>query len=272
MQKVLMVFTLLVAANIASTGSAPKTLAENKNIVTAHRGSSAAAPENTLSSIRKAIRDGAGYAEIDVQETADGVVILMHDNTARRTAGIDKPVWEIDSGELRKASAGAWFGKQFEDDRVPTLDEAIQTSKGRIRLNIELKNNGHQKQLAEKTVALLQKHKFENHCTITSFDPELLRKVKKLRPGIKTGRIIGEKSDVTERLYASNDYEVISAAYPLIDEQFMRDAREHHKEVYAWTVNEKKSMQRMVSLGVDSVITNEPERLVRLLKTIPKER
>ncbi len=77
--------------------------------ITAHRGASGHAPENTLSSLRKAIEMGADFCEIDVQETIDGVLILFHDNNFKRTTGIDKNVWETTYDEVKNLEAGCWF-------------------------------------------------------------------------------------------------------------------------------------------------------------------
>ncbi|TBL71088.1 glycerophosphodiester phosphodiesterase [Paenibacillus thalictri] len=273
MIKKVVVFAVLFTAGF--TAIAPNTAmspimassAIDKYVVTAHRGSSGSAPENTLSAFRKAAETGAGYSELDVQETADGVVMVMHDDNVRRTTGINKNMWDIESGELKKASAGAWYGAAFQDERVPTLEETIAAVKGKTRLNIELKNNGHQQRLAEKTVKLIEDAGFVKDCTITSFDVNLIRQVKAINRAIKTGLIVGEKPRKNpEQLFESGDYDVLSAAYPLIDKAFMQSAAAHHKEVYAWTVNDKARMHQMLDLGVNSVITNYPEQLIEVLK------
>ncbi|OXM85553.1 glycerophosphodiester phosphodiesterase [Paenibacillus rigui] len=282
MHKFLLALTLLLAANAAAVNETATSIATpaidhskyNSNLVTAHRGSSSSAPENTLSSIRRAIEDGAGYAELDVQETSDGIPILMHDISAKRTTGIDKPVWQISYNELQQASAGAWFHQQFENERVPTLEQVIETASDRIKLNIELKNNGHQQRLAEATVELLEKHHFEKNCTVTSFDKALLRKVKQQNPNIKTGLIADKKPSSAaslEEFMSSPDYDVISAAYPMVDQQFVSSASAHHKQVYVWTVNDPKLMETMRDLNVDSIITNQPEQLIQLLSQKPKQ-
>src|SRR5205823_1670457 len=90
-------------------------LADNYSQVTAHRGSSAVTPENTLRSFHQAIIDRAGIAELDVQETADGVVMVMHDENALRTTGINKNMWEVNSSKLREANAGSWFSPEFQN-------------------------------------------------------------------------------------------------------------------------------------------------------------
>src|SRR5262249_39012972 len=107
--------------------------------VTAHRGHARAAPENTLSAIRKAIESGADYAEVGVQQTADGVVVLLHDRDLKRVAGVSRRLDEMSYDEVRKLDVGSWFDPAFAGERVPTLVEVIHLTRGRIRLNIELK-------------------------------------------------------------------------------------------------------------------------------------
>lgn len=264
MVRTLFIFLVIVILEFSSPFAATTLLADNYSQITAHRGSSKHAPENTLSAFNQAIADKAGYAELDVQETSDGVVMVMHDDNVQRTTGINKNMWEVTSSELQAVSAGSWFSPKFKNDRVPTLDEVIELASNQIKLNIELKNNGHGKQLAEKTVAIIGTHKFEKQCTVTSFDEGLLRTVKKLNPRIKTGLIISKISD-TGTLWESKDYDVISAAYPLVNEQFLKEAALHNKEVYVWTVNDKGLMKRMLKLGVTSIITDAPDQLIQLI-------
>ncbi|WP_248925111.1 glycerophosphodiester phosphodiesterase [Paenibacillus hamazuiensis] len=274
MKKYLFLIALLWIAGCASAAPELKETASptrpapavDKNLITAHRGSSGTAPENTLASFRKAVDDGAGYSELDVQETADGAIMVMHDDSVRRTTGIPKYMWEIRSDELKEASAGAWYGAQFQSEKVPTLQEVIAEVRGKTKLNIELKNNGHERQLAEKTVKIIEDAGFMKDCTVTSFDPRLIHRVRALDRAIKTGLIVDKKPAEWDKLLQSDDYDVISSAYPLIDPAFMRMAAQHRKEVYAWTVNDKVLMAKMLDLGVNSIITNYPDRLVQLLQ------
>ncbi|KRE52066.1 glycerophosphodiester phosphodiesterase [Paenibacillus sp. Soil724D2] len=265
MLKTLFLFIVILALALTAPFTTTTLLADNYSQITAHRGSSAAAPENTLSAFRQAISDKAGYAELDVQETSDGVVMVMHDDNALRTTGINKNMWEVTSSMLIEASAGSWLSSEFQNERVPTLDEVIGLAKGHLKLNIEMKNNGHGKLLAEKTVDLIQSHGFEKECTVTSFDDKLLHTVKKLNPQIKTGLIVGQKTETIETIMENSDFDVISAAYPLVTESFMKLAVTHQKEVYVWTVNQPAIMKQMLALGVSSIITDHPDQLVEIM-------
>lgn len=277
MQKLLIALSLMLAGNMAvvplsapglvAVTSAPVAHADHSGLITAHRGSSESAPENTLSAMLQAIEDGAGYGELDVQESADGVLFVMHDDSLQRTTGMNKMMWEARSDELKQLGAGAWFGKSFASEKVPTLEQVMQGVKGRLKLNIELKNNGHQKQLVEQTVRLIHDNGFANDCTVTSFDASLLKKVKSIDKQIKTGLIVGKKPDDLNALLDSDAYEVLSVAYPLVDAAFVRAAYEHRKELYVWTVNDPAVMGQMLDYGVSSIITNRPTQLKRLIET-----
>jgi glycerophosphoryl diester phosphodiesterase len=235
--------------------------------VTAHRGSSQTAPENTLSAFSQAIREGAGYAELDVQETADGEIMLMHDDRALRTTGIDKPMWEVTAAELKGASAGLWFSERYANEKVPTLEQVIDTAKGQIKLNIELKNNGHQVKLAETSVEIVKRKKFENECIFTSFDPNLLRTVKKADPKLRTGLLVHkvEGPGAWEKLLSDPDYDALSIAYPLVQPELLTQAKRYGKDIFVWTVNDKDMMKQMLDLGVTSVITDKPDLMIHTL-------
>ncbi|MCY9695150.1 glycerophosphodiester phosphodiesterase [Paenibacillus alginolyticus] len=265
MFKTLFFLFVFLSVELAAPFTTTPLLAENYSQVTAHRGSSAVTPENTLRSFRQAIIDRAGIAELDVQETADGVLMVMHDDNVLRTTGINKNMWEITSSELKEANAGGWRSPEFQNEHVPTLDEVIGIAKGHIKLNIEMKNNGHGKLLAEKTANLIHAHDFEKECTVTSFDVKLLATVKKLNPKIKTGLIVGQKSENMNTIMDCSDYDVISAAYPLVTESFMKLAKTYQKEVYVWTVNQPTIMKQMLGLGVSSIITDHPDQLVEIM-------
>ena len=143
---------------------------ERNIAVTAHRGSSMDAPENTLSAVRKAISDGADYAEIDVQTTSDGVVVLMHDGDLMRIASVDRKVSEITFDELMKIDIGSWFSPVFRNERIAKLTEVIDAVKNHIKLNIELKYNRPDPALAEKVVRIIREKSFTAECLVSSLD------------------------------------------------------------------------------------------------------
>src|SRR5438046_164244 len=121
---------------------APELLRSRRGVphVSAHRGASAQAPENTLAALDAAWRAGATLAEIDVQMTRDGQVVVMHDQAVNRTTTGRGYVKDLTLEELRALDAGGWFAPNFQGERVPTLREAIEWARGKLVLLVELKN------------------------------------------------------------------------------------------------------------------------------------
>jgi glycerophosphoryl diester phosphodiesterase len=235
---------------------------EDKVQVTAHRGSSAKAPENTLSAIRRAVDDGADFAEIDVQETADGVIVVLHDSDLMRIAGVNKKIWETPFAEIRTMDAGSRFSKQFAGEPIPTLEQAIDSARGKIKLNIELKFNGHEKRLAERAVEIITGRKFEENCIVTSLNYEGLLRVRKLNNRIKTGHIVAKAvGDITAR-----DVDLLSVESRLATFRLIRKSHGKNKQVHVWTVNKPARMDYFVDMRVDNIITDHPDVLVELLR------
>lgn len=171
--------------------------------ITAHRGYSNAAPENTLSAVLKAIEVGADYAEIDVQLTADDVVVLLHDRDLKRVSGDPRRIDQITFAQARKLDVGRWFDAAFAEERLASLAEVIEKCRGRIKLNIELKLYGPGERLAHAVARLITEQRFENDCLVTSFDLPALREVERLNPKIRTGLIVatalGPRTTVSPR-------------------------------------------------------------------------
>lgn len=223
--------------------------------ITAHRGAVKEAPENTLPAISKAMDSIADYAEIDVQETKDGIVILLHDSSLKRTCGVNKYIWNVTYEDLLKYNAAATFTKDFEVTTIPTLAEVLQLCKGRIKLNIEIKMTSHQQNLVEKVVALIDEYDFERECVVTSTSYSALAKIKELNDNIKTGYILS----ITYGYFYDSEYaDFFSVKSSFINESMVRMAHNLGKEVHAWTVNSKSEIERMKQLGVDNIITDKP--------------
>ncbi len=229
--------------------------------ITAHRGNSDSTPENTISAIKSAIREGADWAEIDVQETKDGELVVFHDSNLRRVTGVDKHIWEISGHDLEKLDAGCWFSAQFLGEKVPKLKEIIEVARGKIKLNIELKLNGHQQELAFRVVKILQASSFIKQCVVTSFDLATIEKVKDLDETISTGIIIKELENYLFKL----PVEIYAIDYSVVSRNFVQKAHDLNKEVHVWTVDTEADMHKMIQFGVDNIITNKPKTLKKML-------
>lgn len=231
-------------------------------VVMAHRGASAVAPENTLIAYKKAIEMGADYAELDVRQTKDGAIVLMHDKTIHRTTGVKGFVWDFTLEELKQVEAGSWFGEEFRGEPIPTLEEVIRLVKGRMKLNIEVKISENEPGIAQRVIDIVRSENFSKSCIITSFDMETVKTFKAIAPDLKTGLIFDKeyRSDVFE-----GNWEILSSNYELVDAEFMHLARNSGKKTYVWTVNDKEEMLRLIGLGVDGIITDKPDLLKSVL-------
>jgi glycerophosphoryl diester phosphodiesterase len=223
----------------------------------AHRGSSLAAPENTLAAVRQAIEDGADLAEIDVQETADGVIVVLHDADLMRLAGDPRKIWELRHADLSGLDVGGWFAPGFAGEQVPTLAEVIGLARGRIGLLIELKYNGHDVKLAERVAEVVRREGFGENCAVMSLEAAGLERLKRELPGVPVGLTVAVAVGDLARVDA--DFLAINAG--LADRDLLARARRAGKPVWVWTVNDEAGMLRALALGVDAIISDDPARL-----------
>ncbi len=227
---------------------------EDHTEITAHRGASSVAPENTLAAIRQAIEEGTDWVEIDVQETADGEVVVFHDSDFMKLAGVDLKIWDATLADLKKIDIGSWFDAKFSDQRVPTLAEVLDTCRGKVRVNIELKYYGHDQQLEQRVVDLVEAHGMASDIVLMSLKIDAVKKMKRLRPDWKTGLLLSVSAGALKNLEA--DFLAINARFA--NRSFIRSAHDSGKKVYVWTVNDAPTMSSMIGRGIDSLITYRP--------------
>jgi glycerophosphoryl diester phosphodiesterase len=222
--------------------------------VTAHRGASAAAPENTLAAVRQAIKDRADWVEIDVQETADGEVVVFHDSDFKKAAGVDLKIWDATLDDLRTIDVGRRFGPQFAGQRVPTLDQVLELCKDRVGVNIELKYYGHDQRLEQRVADIVEAHDMQSQIVIMSLKKEAVRKMKALRPGWRVGLLAAVAIGDATRFEA----DFLAVNVKLARPDFIHAAHRRGKQVHVWTVNDAVTMSAMLSRGADNLITDDP--------------
>lgn len=220
-----------------------------------HRGNSFEAPENTLPAMEAAIESMSDYLEIDVQETKDDVVVVYHDASLKRITGVDGKLWDYTYGELLLMDFGGWFSGEYEGTRIPTLAEALETGKGRINMNIELKANHYSDTLVEQTLALIEEYDMEAQVVLSSTSYRYLKEVKEQNPDIMTGYIL---TAAYGNYFEDENIDFLSIRSSFVTEKLVRSAHDYGKEVHAWTVNTKGELNRMKRLQVDNIITDRP--------------
>ena len=225
----------------------------------AHRGASAVAPSNTLAAFEKAIELGADGAELDVQLSADGVPVVIHDFTVDRTTDGSGRVAEMSLAQLRELNAGAACGPPFASQRIPTLAEVLEAVGDRLLLNIELKSASLRDDGLERTViAQVVRFGLGGRVLLSSFNPFALRRAKRLAPWIPLGLIYAPNLVLPLRhawLAWLVPHEARHPQHTMVSADYVAWARRHGYRVNAWTVNDPDEMRRLIPLGVDAIVT-----------------
>ncbi|MFD0903987.1 glycerophosphodiester phosphodiesterase [Actinomadura sediminis] len=237
----------------------------------AHRGASDAAPENTLEAFRTAARMGADMFELDVQETKDHKLVLVHDSTLARTTNVEqvfpkrKP-WKVSDfslAEVKRLDAGSWFGKRYAKERVPTLTEVMREMRGSgLGMLVELKNPAKYPGVEKRVAKALRSDAYwtsgdARRLVVQSFDWTSVRRFHEIMPDAPTA-LIGKPKASALRGHAEYA-DQINPNHRELTASYVRKVHAAGMDVLTWTVNDAASMRRVLGLGVDGVITDRPD-------------
>lgn len=225
---------------------------DNLTRAIAHRGLVGEAPENTVSSILDASKEHVDFAELDVQETKDGVVVLMHDRSLKRVTGINKKVSDLNYSQIEKLHFIGGSASDGRAERIPKLDTVMKRANGKIKLDIEIKPYGRKMDLTAKVVGLIEKNKIVKKCIVTSFDYDVLAYIKQLNPEIKTSFLL--KSAVRD--VSIKNVDIFSVEQHFVTAQLVKNIHRHNRKIHVWTVNNVEDMRRFEGYGVDYIITD----------------
>lgn len=221
--------------------------------IIAHRGASATAPENTMAAVMQAIADKADWVEIDVQETADGEVVVFHDSDFMKLANMNLKIWDATMADLETIDIGSHFNAQYNEQRVPTLRQVLLASKGKIQVIIELKYYGHDQQLEQRVAEIVEAEGMQSEIMIMSLKSDKVRKMKSLRPLWKVGLLTS--AAIGNLAIAKADFLAVNVG--LANRDFIRSVHENGKQIYVWTVNDAPTMSTLIGRGVDGLITDK---------------
>ncbi|KUJ76400.1 glycerophosphodiester phosphodiesterase [Ruegeria marisrubri] len=222
--------------------------------VIAHRGAAAIRPENTMASVLKAVEDGADWVEIDVQETADGVVVVAHDSDFMKLAGVNLKVWDATMSDLDDIDIGSWFDPAFSEERTPTLRDVLAAARGKSKVLIELKYYGHDVDLERRVARIVEDLGMQDDIAVMSLKYPAVQKMRDLRPDWRTGVLAA--TAVGNLAGLEGDFVAVSAG--MASPGLIRSVHEAGKDIYVWTVNDPLQMSSMASMGVDGLITDDP--------------
>ena len=157
--------------------------------------------------------------------------------------------------EIQDLDAGSSFGEEYQGEKIPTLEEVLNFCLGRLDLNIEIKYNGRNEGIVQRVVQVILENDFQDHCVVTSMNYQFLEQIKATAPEIRTGYIMTMSYGSISQVKAADFF---SIRYDYVTEKFVREAHALGKEVHAWTVNYRGNVKRMLDIGVDNIITDDP--------------
>jgi glycerophosphoryl diester phosphodiesterase len=237
--------------------------------VFAHRGAKRAAPENTLPAFQKALDMGADGIELDVQCSADGRLMVLHDFTLDHTTNGRGPLKNFTAAELTALDAGSHFSPNFAGTPIPTLDQVLDLVSDRCRINVEIKNQEPEGgREVDLVAALIRERDLYDQVIVSSFNPITLIRMRWTDERIALGYLYYQP--VPEALWAAwftslLKPEAIHPHHALVNEELIHFANTANCAVNVWTVNDIDEAQRLTDLGVDAIITDAPDLLIAAL-------
>jgi len=246
-------------------------------LIVAHRGSSYTAPENTGASAKLAWKQNADILEVDVHLSADKRVIVIHDATTSRTTGVNHKVSETSSSVLRTLDAGSWKNPRYAGEKLPFLEEILPTVPKGKKIFVELKSS---KEIVPYVRDLIVQAGKEEEAVIIGFNIETVAEAKKAMPNIPvywlkstekdeaTGKPIPHSVDLLETVKKHN-LDGLDLHYEGVTKEIVDAAHAAGLGLHVWTVDDPKEALRLKELGVDSITTNRPAFIRRVLEGKP---
>lgn len=275
LRKTLLMALLLVALLGISNGQDAVSAAGKNNISQnaaqhtmniAHRGASGYAPENTMAAFDKALEMKADYIEIDVQLSEDGEVVLMHDAMIDRTTDGSGSVDDYTLEELKQLDAGSWFGPQFAGEQIPTLEEVLDTYRGKIGILIEIKNASQHPGIEEEIAAALEEKNMDkpnNGKTIVqSFDHGSIAHFNALLPNVDTGVLVGYNAEgISDAQLAqfSTYADYVNPNHQMVDTDLVSRIHDYGMQIAPYTINDQSRINELMDYGVDGIISDYPD-------------
>lgn len=243
-------------------------------IITGHRGAGGLAPENTLASIQLALDLGVDRIEIDVQQTKDNVIIVLHDRTLKRTTNGFGFIKSVNYADLLKYSAGIKFNKVYAEEKIPTLEQVIDLINGKVELLIETKYSYLYYPNIERHILNVIKNKNAfGWCKIISFNDRALFRIHKLNKEVRVGKLFVGKSvnlplsyDTTINFKPLDRYHFVDeiiVQHKYASKAFIDKVHQFGKELHVWTVNDSETIEKLIDRGVDGIISDYPNLLLK---------
>jgi len=242
-------------------------------LVIAHRGASMYAPENTIAAFELAVEMGADAIELDTMLTADGIPVVIHDQSLERTTNESGNVSSMTVAEIKLLDAGSRFEVRFTEEKIPTLEEVFSAVGKEILINVELKNyTSPFDRLPETVVALVMKKGLSDRVLLSSFNPIALIKAQRASEEIRRAALIGGGPKIARGIIeAFTDYFALHPEVSLVNQGVVDKHHAAGHQVNVWTVNEESEMMKLLSMGVDGLITDKPDIAKKVIENLTRK-
>ena len=239
-------------------------------LVIAHRGFSGTAPENTLIAFKKALDLGVDMIELDVHLSKDGEVVVIHDDTLNRTTNGKGKVAEFTLKELKQLDAGSFLSPQFSAETIPTLKEVLQLVGGRAALIIELKKGEGSRytliDLADRAFQEAEKMGMLNQVLFVSFELSAIERIRERNPRVPVALNYGKDWNFPAEITGGKPIPILSCRAGVLNQSNLSRAHKQGIRVFAWTLNTEEEMKQFLNMGIEGIITDHPDRLIKILQ------
>ncbi len=233
-----------------------------------HRGCSKAYPENTLSAFRGVLDNGVPGVELDIHMCRSGELVVIHDFNTLRTTGIDAVVEELDYTDIKKLDAGSIFSPAFKGEQIPSLEEVFDLMGSRVYYDLEIKHRQNKYGPVEKKLLeTISRYGLEERVLVSSFNPIAVKGIKKYAPGIPTAVIYAVHPKVPFLLrrgagkYIANP-DILKPDKAQVSRKMIKTQKYKKKYgIIAWVEDDKKDAEKLLEMGVDGLVSNQPEVL-----------
>lgn len=236
-------------------------------LVFGHRGAMAYAPMNTMAAFELAYQQLADGIELDVWLSQDDVPVVIHDFSVDATTDGEGRVGSLPYRELKALDAGSWFDPRFTGERIPTLDEVFETVGQKLLINVEIKSIDLRKlAVVDETLKRIRAHHLEERVLISSFNPFVVREVRKQAPDLPVGFLrAGDVARWLNLVTIGTDYDAWHPHHEQVTHANVERMKQQGRQVNVWTVNEPEDAIRLAAIGVSGIITDKPDVILKAL-------
>lgn len=236
-------------------------VSQRRTQIVGHRGASGLAPENTLAAFQLAVNLGIDGVEFDVQRTADGHLVVFHDDDLDRTTSGSGLMREKSLAELQSLDAGSWFSFTFSGEKIPTLEGFFDFMKSNnLLLFLEMKDPFLFPGMEAEVAALIRQYKFEERTCVRSFYHPALHEFYKIAPEIPVSELWFDHVPARE----DSTFPTLNLLYTLLTPALIQEIHARGQKVDVWTVNDVETAKALIAASIDGITTDFPDQMVKL--------